>query len=241
MTKLGKNELFKIAGVTQYSQFDSFIKDTLFDPERRNQFYKDILDVNSDVYVDTFRDYFEEYAAERKANKQDYTPDSVGKLLATITDSDIQGSDGWSGYDPTAGTGSLLIQKWKNDQLKTNPLTDYAPHDYLYRADEIADNAIPYLLHNLALRGMNCIVVHGDVLEGTVKQIYFVQNSKDDFLSFSDINVMPHTDDIKSEFNVKEWLEEPINHIESRVVKFIPTIKEQLSVIRNDEEQVLVG
>lgn len=227
--KLGKKELFKIAKVSQYPQFDSFIKKILFEKNRRNQFYKDILNINSDVYTDTFRDYFEEYAAERKSNKQDYTPDTVAKLLASFTRSDVKKSNGWSGYDPTAGTGSLLIQKWRDDQLQTVPWLDYAPHNYLYRADEIADNAIPYLLHNLAIRGMNCIVVHGDVLEQKAKQVYFVQNSEDEILAFSDINVMPHSKTIENEFGIKEWLEDPINHIESGLVKFVPTFKEYLS------------
>lgn len=224
--KLGKDELFKIAGVSQFSQLDQFIKDTLFNPERRTQFYKDILNINSDVYVDTFRDYFEEYAAERKSNKQDYTPDKVAKLLATFTRSDVKESNGWSGYDPTAGTGSLLIQKWRDDQLQSIPWLNYAPHKYLYRADEIADNAIPYLLHNLAIRGMNCIVVHGDVLNREAKQVYFVQNSQDEILAFSDINVMPHSEVIQNEFNIQKWLEEPIDHIESGLVKFFPTFEE---------------
>lgn len=224
--KLNKEELFRIANVTQHSQFEKFINALLFKKEEREQFYKDILNVNSDVYVDTFRDYFEEYTAERKANKQDYTPDTVAGLLAEFTRSDIQTSNGWSGYDPTAGTGSLLIQKWKDSQLTSVPWVDYAPHNYLYRADEIADNAIPYLLHNLAIRGMNCIVVHGDVLNQEAKQIYFVQNVQDEILAFSDINVMPHSELIAKEFGIKKWLEEPIDHIESGLVKFAPTIKE---------------
>lgn len=176
------------------------------------------------MYVDTFKQYFEEYAAERKSNMQDYTPDSVSRMLATLTRTDIDASNGWSGYDPTAGTGSLIIQKWRDDQLAEWPWT-YAPHNYLYMAEEFADNVIPYLLHNLAIRGMNCIVIHGDTLERKTKQIYFVQNSDDDYLHFSDINVMPHLDQVKKEFDVHEWAEDPIDHIESGVVKYIPALR----------------
>lgn len=128
----------------------------------------------------------------------------------------------WSGADLTAGTGSLLIQKWKDDQLAESPFS-YAPHNYLYLAEEMADNVIPYLLHNLALRGMNCIVIHGDTLERTAKQIYFVQNADDNFLGFSDINVMPHTEDVQKQFDISDWVEDAIDHIESGLVKFEPT------------------
>ncbi|NSP11370.1 SAM-dependent DNA methyltransferase, partial [Enterococcus faecalis] len=48
--------------------------------------------------------------------------------------------------------------------------------------------------------------------------IYFLQNSKDDSLAFSDVNVMPHSDVVTREFQVREWLEEAIDHIESTSV-----------------------
>lgn len=215
---IGRDDFYKIAEVNQHAEFEKYLKDILFDKARRNKFFMDILSIDKDVYTDTFKQYFEEYAAERKSNKQDYTPDSIAGMLAALTRSEPQQSSKWSGYDPTAGTGSLLIQKWKDDQLAESPFS-YAPHNYLYRADELADNVIPYLLLNLALRGMNCIVVHGDTLERTAKQIYFVQNADDNFLGFSDINVMPHTEDVSKEFGIRKWLEKPIEHIESQRVK----------------------
>ncbi|ANZ70542.1 N-6 DNA methylase [Pediococcus claussenii] len=222
MPKISRKDFYDIAGVSQHAEFEKYLKDVLFDKEKREKLYRRLLDVDCNVYEDTFKSYFEEYAAERKSNMQDYTPDSVSGLLATITRSNFKQEDGWSGYDPTAGTGSLIIQKWKDDQLAETPWS-YAPHNYLYEADEFADNVIPYLLHNLAIRGMNCIVIHGDTLTKEAKQIYFVQNSKDDFLGFSDINVMPHSKQIAKEFNITKWLEEPIEHVESGIVQFNPT------------------
>ena len=218
-----REQFYKIAGVKQHAEFEKFLQDILFKPEEREEFYQKLLQIDSDVYVDTFKQYFEEYSAERKTNKQDYTPDSVAYILAELTRNETN-NGGYSAYDPTAGTGSLIIQKWKNDQLQETPLS-YAPHNYLYRADELADNVIPYLLHNLAIRGMNCMVVHGDTLNKTAKQVYFVQNAKDDFMCYSSINVMPHTDTVKKEFDISEWEEPAIDHIENELddVKFIPT------------------
>ncbi|HHC5130405.1 TPA: SAM-dependent DNA methyltransferase, partial [Streptococcus pyogenes] len=51
--------------------------------------------------------------------------------------------------------------------------------------------------------------------------IYFLQNTKDDMLSFSDINVMPRTQDIEREFNVKEWIGDAIEHIENPLIEWI--------------------
>lgn len=223
MAKLGREELYKIANVKQHAEFEKFLRDILFDQERREDFYTKLLEIDSDVYHDTFKQYFEEYAAERKSNKQDYTPDSISYLISELSRSDPGG--GYSSYDPTAGTGSLIIQSWRNDQLQES-IFSYAPHNYLYRADEMADNAIPYLLHNLAIRGINCIVVHQDVLEGIAKQVYFVQNAKDDFMSYSNINVMPHSEQVAKEFGITKWEEPEIDHIENGLddVKFIPTL-----------------
>lgn len=212
-------EFYEITGATQHSEFEKYLSDVLFNPKERNRFYDRLLEVNHRLSEDTFKPYFELYAAERKSHQQDYTPDSVANLLAILTHSDpeILQSSKYAGYDATAGTGSLLIRKWNDDRIQESPWS-YAPHRYTYRADELADNVIPYLIHNLALRGMNAIAVHGDVLTGKAKQVYFIQNSNDDFMKYSDVNVMPHSKDCMKEFGITEWLQEPIEHIESREV-----------------------
>lgn len=228
---------YEITGTTQHSEFEKYLRDVLLKPKERKEFYDKLNVVNHNLEVDTFKPYFELYAAERKSHQQDYTPDSVANLLAVLTRSDatIHATSKYSGYDPTAGTGSLIIQKWHDDRQQES-LWSYAPHRYFYRADEIADNVIPYLIHNLAFRGMNAMVVHGDVLEGKVKQIYFIQNSRDDFMAYSDINVMPHTERVAQEFRVTEWLETPIEHIESQKVFYqyaLPMKRKALKVNPN--------
>lgn len=225
-------DFYNIAGVSQHDEFEKYLKDILFHKETRENFYRKMLEKNTDVSHDSFRKYFEEYSAERKSHGQDYTPNEVSDLLSTLTDSGNNLNNKYNGYDACAGTGTLIISKWWHDMVQETPFT-YSPHNYFYICEEIADNAIPYLLHNLALRGMNCIVIHGDVLDRKVKQIYFVQNSKDNFLGFSDINVMPHNDTVKSEFSVNKWIEKPINHIESKEIKYEPSIMEELTMVKN--------
>lgn len=230
---LNYESFYEITGATQHSEFEQYLKDILFKPERRKEFYNKLIKINHDLNIDTFKPYFELYAAERKSHKQDYTPDEVAFLLAMITRGTAEGE--FTAYDPTAGTGSLLIKKWWDDMIQETPWS-YAPHRYFYRADEIADNVIPYLIHNLTIRGMNATVVHGDVLEGKVKQIYFIQNSKDDFMSYSDVNVMPHSEIVTKKFGVKEWLQDEIKHIESGKVVWryaLPMMKKALEINPN--------
>nr|WP_260162313.1 DNA cytosine methyltransferase [Lentilactobacillus buchneri] len=40
MAKLGRDELYTIAGVNQHAEFEKFISDLLFKPKERNDFYK---------------------------------------------------------------------------------------------------------------------------------------------------------------------------------------------------------
>lgn len=212
-------DFWSLAGVTQHAQFDKFLKDVVFDKAKREAFYKGVQEVLPDLSVDSFKPYFELYGAERKSFQQDYTPDELANLLGLLTRSDAKQhqSSKYSAYDMTAGTGSLIISKWHDDRIQETPWS-YVPHRYLYRADELADNVVPYLIHNLAMRGMNAIVVHGDALTRQVKQIYFIQNSQDDFMGFSDINVFPHSGEVAKEFDVREWLEPEIDHKESQEV-----------------------
>lgn len=230
----GYEDFYRITGTTQHSEFETFLKDILLKLEERNAFYKKLIEVNHHMEVDTFKPYFELYSAERKSNKQDYTPDEVARLLAIITRTvgTAKEKGKYSGADCTAGTGSLLIQKWWDDMIHETPWS-YVPHRYFYYAEELADNAMPYLIHNLAMRGMNAIVIHGDVLERKAKQVYFIQNSQDDYMHFSDVNVMPHTKAVEQEFDIREWKAEPIDHIESKTVKWqraLPSKREALKI-----------
>lgn len=227
-------DFLKIAGVSQHIEFFKFLSEILFKKQEREEFYRRILAENTDVSVDTFKEYFEQYMAERKSKQQDFTPESISKITSIITQENERKA-GWSAYDITSGTGSLIISKWWEDMTHETPLT-YAPHRYLYRADELSDTALPFLLHNLAIRGMNCVVVHGDVLERTAKNIYFIQNSDDDYLHFSDINVFPRTVAFKDYFQISEYIGDPIEHIESGLVKMnfaFPSIKKFYTETKN--------
>lgn len=204
-----KNDFWECAKVEQHSQFQKFLEDIVFDKERREQFYLDLIDIDYHLDDDLFRQYFEEYSAERKSNQQDFSPQAITKVVSRLTD-----NDSYNVVDFAAGTGSLLVEKWERQRKKTNPF-EYYPSNYFYYAQELSDSTIPYLIHNLAIRGMNAVVVHGNTLEKEVKQIYFISNDKDDPMSFSSINVMPHSEEVAEYFGVKEWLEEEKKHVES--------------------------
>lgn len=208
------HEYWDLLGVDQHSEFENKLKELIFKPKERNEFYKKLLEVRNDMSIDSFREYFELYAAERKTNQQDFTPDGIAKLLTEINKGDRKEKQGYSSYDPAAGTGVLLIAQWNSDRLQVAPW-NYHPHNYFYMAEELSNNAVIYLLHNLVIRGMNAVVLHGDSLLRKYKQAYFIQNSSDDHMKFSDINVLPHSADVERLFDVREWTEEAIEYKES--------------------------
>lgn len=64
---------------------------------------------------------------------------------------------------------------------------------------------------------MNAVVIHGDTLEQTANQAYFIQNANDNPLGFSSVNVLPHSKAVQEFLSIKEWTADPIDHIEDEL------------------------
>ncbi|AIL11418.1 TPA: SAM-dependent DNA methyltransferase [Streptococcus pyogenes] len=203
------DEIHRILGIDEVYKAPKRLMDILFDKDSREDIFRQFLDIETDLSYDWFMRYFEDEHADRKNKKQDFTPLSVSKLLTGLV-------SGHTYHESAVGTGGILIQAWQRHRISSNPFT-YKPSDYWYQVEELSDRALPFLLFNMSIRGINGVVVHGDSLTRQVKNIYFLQNTKDDMLSFSDINVMPRTQDIEQEFNVKEWIGDAIVHVESKL------------------------
>lgn len=213
---LTSKKINELIGVEEsYKASDKLMK-LLFEKDERINLFKSFLEIEKDDSYDWFHAYFQEEHADRKVKKQDFTPNAVSEILSKLVGA------GSSTMDVAAGTGGITIQKWLLDR-KSVFYFDYKPSMFFYNCEELSDRAIPFLLFNLAIRGMNATVLHGDLLSREVKQVYFLQNTKDDFLSFSDINIMPHTKTVEQEFNIQKWLDEPIEHIESPKFKVEPS------------------
>ena len=100
-----------------------------------------------DLTVDWLQKIYQYYEADRQEKKQDYTPKSISKLCAELTE-----TGGKTVYDICAGSGALTIQKWVR-----NP-------DKLFICEELDDKVIPYLLFNMAVRNMSGYVINRNVL-----------------------------------------------------------------------------
>ena len=152
------------------------------DRERRDAVYRELLSVNRyDMSFDWFRQLYEEEFAQRKKQKQDFTPVEVSEIVAKIALPPVG-----TIHEPTAGTGGLIISAWWEQCRRAIPW-DYYPSQHMISVWELSGRAIPLLLLNLSIRGIMGYVYHGDVLEGTVKARYILLNRSDDALGFSDV------------------------------------------------------
>lgn len=189
----------------------------MLDDQKRVETFKSFLKISTDMKFDWFHEYFEDEQAERKTKKQDFTPQSISKLMTSLVGRNPTGTY----YEPAAGTGGIVITRWWNDRLKDPvhlkpefakntgfSILTYDPRNYWYQAEEMSDRAIPFLLFNMAIRGMNGAVVQCDSLERDAKEAYFVRNNTDNWLGFSEIIKLPHTEAIKSMFGINDWVKE---------------------------------
>lgn len=204
--------IHELLGIDEVFKAPNKLMEILFNKSDREELFKQFLEHERDMSYEWFMQYFEEEQADRKNKKQDFTPQALSNMLSKIV-------GGNSYFEVAAGTGSIMIQAWQEHRLNESPFT-YKPSNYWYHVEELSDRAIPFLLFNMLIRGMNGIVVHGDALTREIKNVYFIQNTKDDYMKFSDLNVMPRNELAEKEFNVRKWIGDGIEHIESPYIEW---------------------
>lgn len=105
-----------------------------------------------DLSIDWLQKIFQYYEADRKDKKQDYTPTSLAKLMASLA----LRNDEKHIIDMCAGSGALTIQCWNLN------------HDIEAECLEFDEKVIPILLFNLAVRNIKAKVYQMDVLQQEV-------------------------------------------------------------------------
>lgn len=112
--------------------------------------------INNDLNVDWLQKIYQYYEADRKNKGQDYTPQSLASLMASLT---LLNGDN-KVVDMCAGSGALTIATWRiNKNIQPTCI-------------EFDENVIPILVFNLALRNIQAVVKHEDVLSREVFETY---------------------------------------------------------------------
>lgn len=204
------NTVNKILNIDDAYKAPDTLLALMLDKTQRENIFKKFLNISTDLSFDWFHEYFEDEQAERKSKKQDFTPDSIATLLNKLTSN----TTGYY-YEPTAGTGGILITRWwqdcLNDPVGTKNNTNipgisfftYDPRKYWYQVEELSDRAVPFLIFNMAIRGMNGVAIQCDSLSREAKEAYFIRNDTDNALAFSEVIEVPKTSNFEKELNIK--------------------------------------
>lgn len=217
MVKFDVKTVNDLLGIDDAFKAPERLMEILLKKEEREELFGNFLKIDTNLDYDWFHEYFETEQAERKSKKQDFTPNSVARLANAITSEPRQTVY----YEMAAGTGGMMITRWAYnvkedpaftgkikstmaDDILTSSIFTYSPRTYWYHLEELSDRAIPFLLFNAAIRGINAVVIQCDSLSRRAKQAFYVKNDSDDFLTFSGILEVPKTDDFAKFLNV-EW------------------------------------
>ena len=161
------------------------------DRRERDRVYYELAELfGSDYSRDWFFEYFQEEHADRRQNKQDFTPPCIASVIHDVLherfskDSD----DKEISYDPAAGTGQLVIRDWWLTRKLQMPW-EYKPMDHLVVCSELSVKTIPFLLLNLSIRGICGMVFHANSMTNEIYQVYVLTNEKNDPLHYSDVTL----------------------------------------------------
>lgn len=111
--------------------------------------------IGNNLSIDYIQKVYQYYLSDRKEKKQDYTPKSLAKLMASLAmpkDKKI--------IDMCAGSGALTIQAWNLD------------NNIVVECLEFDETVIPFLLFNLQVRNIEGVVKQMDVLENEIFNTY---------------------------------------------------------------------
>lgn len=196
---LTTEKINELLSITESYQAPARMLELMLDNEKRAHTFNEFLEVEWRLGYEWFQSYFENEHSDRKVKKQDFTPNSVSQLLTRLT------QDTRIYFEATAGTGGILIQHWHNQRMQISPIR-YDPREFWYQVEELSDRAVPFLIFNMSIRGMNGVVLHGDSLERTFKDVYFIRNDSADHMAYSEVIKMERTDHLMRELAIQNWI-----------------------------------
>lgn len=173
----------------------------MLDDVRREETFRKFLEIETDMSYEWFQQAFEDEHADRKIKKQDFTPKSLSVLMARLI-----GVESNTYFESTAGNGGMMIQAWQHHRVSCPNFWAYDPKSYWYQVEELSDRSIPFLIFNMAIRGMNGLILHGDSLEREFKDVYFIRNMANEYGGFSQVIVMQKNEQLAKEVNVRKWV-----------------------------------
>lgn len=147
-----RNAVFEFFQIENASELPTAIMEKGFS----ENIFDEYIRIVGDLKKDWLKHLFQYYSADRNEKQQDFTPYSICELVNQLS------GNANVIYDCCAGTGALTIEKAKDNK------------DALFICEELDENAIPFLLFNLAIRNIKAFVINKNVLTKETKAQYAV-------------------------------------------------------------------
>lgn len=148
------DEFMEVLGINEEYQIKDRVMQILLS-EEKNTFFEKLIERGFDTSKDEIRYIFETELADRKSLKQDYTPESICKLIHRLA------GDQAKILDICCGVGSLSIPNIKAGTSIT--------------MEEISDVSISLALLNMAIRDARATIIKKDVLKKEVYECYEIE------------------------------------------------------------------
>ena len=160
-----REKINNLLGIKEAYEMPNRLMKLLENKEDRETLFEKFLEYEKDLSFDWFTDYFQNEQGDREALKQDFTPNCICEIISKLEEPTETVTDICS------GTGGLFIKNWVTNKNAS------------FHCEEISSRTIPILLFNMAIRGVNGELVHGDSLEQAIECVYILKNNG----KFSDI------------------------------------------------------
>lgn len=173
--KITSKVINELIGIKESFELPDKLMTLLLNEEEKNKLFNNFMKYDIDLSSDFFRDYFQEEHSDRKGLKQDYTPDSICKIIARLQDKQD------SVLDVCSGTGSLTLFTYNENKNAT------------FQCEELSSRSIPILLFNLSIRNTDALIIQKDVLKNEIINTFTLKKGND----FSVIGKSENIQDIK--------------------------------------------
>ncbi len=194
-------QINRILNVNDSYKQPAKLLDFMLDDKKRVETFLQFLEIETNMSYEWFQEAYELEHADRKGNKQDFTPHSVANLITRLTLDDSPTHY----FESACGNGGIMIQHWNEQRLRVG-IGNYNPKAFWYQVEELSDRSLPFLIFNMAIRGINGVILHGDSIAREFKDVYFIRNMREQYGAFSEVIKMEKTEILMNELNIGKWV-----------------------------------
>ena len=156
------NQILKLLNINTVNDIPEKLMQTIKKPKELKKFiksYNQLLKKGTQD-MDYLQGLYEFWLSNREELSQDYTPQSLAKLVAMLSNHENENTI----YDMCCGMGSLTLAKHKSHEQCN------------YILKELDQNVLPFLLFKLCYKQINAKVYCEDVLTNEKKKTYIIRN-----------------------------------------------------------------